>query len=31
VRAKFIRFVAKSSHTGGDSAAVSELNIIEAK
>jgi hypothetical protein len=25
---KFIRFVAKSSHDGGDSAAVAELNII---
>ncbi|MBQ7022512.1 MAG: discoidin domain-containing protein [Akkermansia sp.] len=30
VRAKFIRFVAKSSHTGGDSAAVSELDVILA-
>ena len=31
VRAKYLRFVAKSSHSGGDSAAISELNIIEAR
>ncbi len=31
VRAKFIRFVARSSHSGGDSAAISELNVIEAR
>jgi hypothetical protein len=30
-RAKYIRFVAKSSHTGGDSAAVSELDVILAE
>lgn len=31
VRAKFIRFVARSSHTNGDSAAVSELDVIVAE
>ena len=31
VRAKFIRFVATSSHSGGDSAAVSELDVITAE
>ncbi|MDO5469872.1 MAG: glycoside hydrolase family 2 TIM barrel-domain containing protein [Akkermansia sp.] len=31
VRAKYLRFVAKSSHTGGDSAAVSELDVIVAE
>ncbi len=30
-RAKYVRFVAKSSHTGGDSAAVSELDVILAE
>ena len=30
VRAKFIRLVAKSSHSGGDSAAISELDVILA-
>ena len=31
VRAKYIRFVATSSHSGGDSAAISELNVISAE
>ena len=31
VRAKYIRFVATSSHSGGDSAAISELDVILAE
>lgn len=30
VRAKYVRFVATSSHSGGDSAAISELDVILA-